>query len=69
MNCSNSVLHYLYIMADDLVIYAKARAFKARIYPPPAVQKHHTTVSYNSLVEKRGRRGRPRWTNSLSVCD
>jgi len=35
MNCSNSVLHYLYIMADDLVIYAKARAFKARIYPPP----------------------------------
>ena len=36
LKCSNSVhfhssvLHYLYTMADGLVIYAKARAFKAK---------------------------------------
>jgi len=30
MNVYNSVLHYLYIMADGLVNYSKARAFKAK---------------------------------------
>ena len=29
MHFHNSVLHYLYTMADGLVMYAKARAFKA----------------------------------------
>jgi len=43
MHFHNSVLHYLYTMADGFVIYVKARAFKAKAInsrPRPKINIH-----------------------------
>jgi len=43
MHFYNSVLHYLYIMVNGLVIYARARAFKARPDDPKPKAKAKAT--------------------------